>query len=335
MTSYYIQHPPEQVPMVTQEQVDGVRAWLRTEDEATDLFFDNYFHKRPDAHFFEAVDAWRADLGYKPKPDKSFLHKDFEIRLFFREYRRKHPNSIVGDGDRALSQYFGNISRSYVTPDPAPELQKPLPHPELKEIDMNRKWEYSKKEGDYFMPQRINLEKAVITLRKTSSHVKDEILNDAELYHWENVFQIGSGSMVHEPQQIGDWIVYPMDQYPENIPNIGLKKKSYLSRYEDRLKGWVVLDDVRHVELMPAPEPIRKHRPIMWRFVFETTAKILLFAVAGVVGLVVGAVLLAIALAVGVALLALAALPAALAYDPILCCVTEDNEWIAVHWWRR
>jgi hypothetical protein len=175
---------------------------------------------------------------------------------------------------------------------------------------------------------------------------KKQVLEIAKRKGWDNVVVMGDGDMIDRPQTIGEWMVYPADQYPSEIPQEGMNRVYQLVNAGVRIKGVAVLDDLRHPRPRlrpillppPTPEPIQRkwvipHIDVDWGFVFSTTAKILLGTVAVGLAVIAGIALLAVALAVGTALLILAGVGAALAYDPALVVVTEDNQWVAVYMW--
>ena len=155
----------------------------------------------------------------------------------------------------------------------------------------------------------------------------------------QDVFFFGTGwKMIDHPQYMNEWAVYPDYQFPRNIPQFAYDRVKLLQDAGIQIVGVVILDDPTEHPIPPrllAPAPGKPHPKynvpqinlpeIKWRYVFETTAKILLGIVATVVAVVVGAVVLAViaALAVvaGFAIITLGALATILVNDPILCII--------------
>jgi hypothetical protein len=289
-----------------------------------DLFFEEYYRKKPDAYFSEVLLAWQIACGNIPKPSRPYTEEETRHALAVSLRRNDTPPY----------QYY------------IPECPKPKTYI-VEEANTAR--DVSKRRNymppyEYSLPQHS---KQITAQRDAVS----EVSAIARREGWTKVCVMGVMNMIDHPQYIGDWAIYPKDQFPHRIPAEGLERLRTIINAGIKIKGVVVMDDPRHhplpTKLLPPPDPRRRINipdvelpqielpEVDWGFVFGTTLKILLGTMAAVAAVVVGAFLIAAILAVGTAMLVLAGVAAALVYDPELAIITsEGSHLISIFSWE-
>lgn len=159
--------------------------------------------------------------------------------------------------------------------------------------------------------------------RKRFSQAK-QIFARARMYGASNVRKVGDGAMIEQSIETNGWLVMPKNMYGGIIPRKGLEIAEALTEGIP-IKGFVVADDKRAVERRLRKEAlVSRLRSIDWANIASTTGR-----VAGAIA-VVAAVISFLP-----ALLLVVAIGGALAYDPLLIAVTEEDEWVCVYeWWH-
>lgn len=151
------------------------------------------------------------------------------------------------------------------------------------------------------------------------------ILAIAKMQGWEEVRKVGQGGMIDGPIETNGWKVISLEMYKGIIPPEAMHKVETLTR-GIRLKGLLVADDMQHIEQQSRTMPLVA--PAVspdWEKIGAGLGKVALVAAIGM------AVIAVLPLVLGVAGVA-----AALAYDPLIIGVTQENEWIELcEWWHQ
>jgi hypothetical protein len=144
---------------------------------------------------------------------------------------------------------------------------------------------------------------------------------------------LGQAPLPQEPVRVGDWLIVPAEQDSSVIPDRAFKRVQALYAASIQPKGFVLVHEAP--ALLAAP--VQAQQSPAWRSKLpqarETAAMLAkaggaLAASAAVAALAVVAVGAVIAVA-----LPIVALAGAVAIDPILIAVTDDDHWIEIDRW--
>lgn len=125
---------------------------------------------------------------------------------------------------------------------------------------------------------------------------------------------IGVGEMIEGPVEIGGWYLVPLDQYKSTIPPEAHQAIARILKSGVKVKGFIVAEDMAKVEL--------KHKAKV--ALPQTDYGALATKALKMAAVVIGAVCLGLIYLVGMAL----------AYDPLLICCTEENQWLLCAEWE-
>jgi hypothetical protein len=179
-----------------------------------------------------------------------------------------------------------------------------------------------------------------ITQKETDSTSPEirEFLRLVQKKGWQSQI-LGQAPLPTEPVRLGNWLIVPAEQDSSKIPDRALERIQTLFHSGLRPKGFVLVHEAPKLLPFPRGDDTEKDFQIH-AFPSNFTTKL------KKIGLWIGAALLGIALltslalviaiAIGAALMLLvpaAMVTGAVALDPILVAVTEDNFWIEIDRW--
>lgn len=160
---------------------------------------------------------------------------------------------------------------------------------------------------------------------------------------------IGHGGMVHEPCQVGEWWVMPVEQYKGTIPPEIMQKWADFKAQNIPVLGYLIADDMREELLRreKASKAIEEQREReaaeqRQRQILEQLRRKEQFdknvrEVAEVTGKVaVGVGTVVVGVVAGLAMLTAGILGAILRFDPVLIAVLPNGRWICIGaWWNE
>ncbi len=159
-------------------------------------------------------------------------------------------------------------------------------------------------------------------LRKSVSQLK-LLLAVAKRRGWENVRKIGHGGMINQPIETNGWLVMPIAMYKGIIPPEAIQKIETLANIGIHVKGFLIADDQRHAaEQWNDVASQRPSNVIDWEKTANVLGKILAVTMIG-----------AVIISLFPLFLAVGAIGAGIAYDPILIIVTDEDEWVSLYEW--
>jgi hypothetical protein len=159
--------------------------------------------------------------------------------------------------------------------------------------------------------------------RKTVSQSK-LILANATINGAENVRKVGRGGLINRPIKTNGWLVMPIEMYKGIIPREGVEIAETLTKGIP-IKGFLIAEDVRGIEeRRQKPTNLKPNILPDWRKITSGAGR-----VAAAIA-VCGAIISFFPLVLGIG-----AIGVALAYDPLLIAVTEEDEWMCLYeWWH-
>jgi hypothetical protein len=144
---------------------------------------------------------------------------------------------------------------------------------------------------------------------------------------------LGQAPLPQEPIRAGDWLIVPAEQETSPIPDRAFKRVQAIYMAGHRPKGFVLVHEAP--ALLAAPPATQK--PTGWRTLLPDSKNTAALAVTAggvlVASVVVGALAIAAIGAVIAMTLPVVAVAGAVAVDPILIAVMEDDCWIEIDRW--